>query len=106
VSLSAPTPALGKATQFANGYSPASPFMLGPAQWHKAFSPQYKQFLEQLTDVMEQCAVAWDARNVAEARLEPDSGVVTEMSAGTVTAYLSEIGARRGHVDFLYLDEL
>ncbi len=105
MSLVSGKPSVAKAAEFAVGYSPAEPFLIGPGQWHEVISPRYKEFLDRMTEVMEQCAIAWDARRRAEERLEPDSGVLTRMSAGTVTAFLSDMDTRLGPVDFLYLDE-
>jgi hypothetical protein len=91
--------------QFVRGFSSTPPFLFGPGEWHKAAWPHYKQFLDQLTEVMEQCATAWDTQIAADSRRDPDVGMLTSISDRMADSVREIAETHLSDAEFLFLDE-
>lgn len=84
----------------------SSPTMVsGPADWQRFISPQSKIFTEYLAEVLEQCAVAWDAQANLVAPLSPDVGIAVDVTERMVNSMREITETRLDDVEFLYFDE-
>lgn len=77
----------------------------GPSEWHGAIPPQSRIFTECLAQVMEQCAIAWDAQINIVAPLSPDVGMAVDVTQRMVDSMRSITETHLRDVEFLYLDE-